>query len=218
MEISHPFLRIMGSMLSLIYLVGLAIAIFVSTNVDGLFVLLGFFSDAKYRSFQVVAGQYIGNALLFAVSALAALATIAVPVDEVGWLGLIPIAIGCKKLYDLKSRPEINKNVAESRANSRGMRQIVAVAGVCIANGGDNIGVWTPQFAVHSGSEILVIGIVFVMMTGIWCLIAQRILEHPSLRTPIRVYGHRVVPFVLILLGVLTMRDGGIFKLLYSKF
>lgn len=37
--------------------VGLAILLFASTNVDDIFVLLGFFADPKYRTRDIVMGQ-----------------------------------------------------------------------------------------------------------------------------------------------------------------
>jgi cadmium resistance protein CadD (predicted permease) len=52
-------------MQSLVALSGLAIVLFASTNVDDLFVLLGFFSDPKLRARDIVVGQYAGIATLF---------------------------------------------------------------------------------------------------------------------------------------------------------
>ena len=41
---------------------------------------------------------------------------------------------------------------------------------VTMANGGDNIAVYTALFATCEGFEVPVIGIVFAVMTGAWCL------------------------------------------------
>jgi cadmium resistance protein CadD (predicted permease) len=85
---------------------------------------------------------------------------------------------------------------------------------VTIANGGDNIGIYTPLFATRSGADIAVIGVVFAVLTATWCLVARWMVEHPLLGAPIRRYGHRVVPFVLIALGVLVLYEAGSFALL----
>ena len=61
------------SMESVSALLGLAIVLFVSTNVDHLLVLIGFFADVRFRASEIVAGQYLGVAVLFAVSAAGAL-------------------------------------------------------------------------------------------------------------------------------------------------
>lgn len=199
-------------MRSLISLCGLAIAVFVSTNVDGLFVLLGFFSDRNFQQRHVVLGEYLGMLLLFTVSVVAAMLSGIFPANDVGWLGLIPVAIGCKKIFDLRNEKKMKSGAAQVGLPERGTGSILTVAVVNIANGGDNIGVYTPQFAIHSGPEIALMGLVFVIMTGIWCLLARGILEYPALKAPIRNYGHRVVPFLLIALGALTLYEGGIFK------
>jgi cadmium resistance protein CadD (predicted permease) len=60
-------------MLSSLALLGLAVALFVSTNIDDVFVLVGFFSDPKLRVHDIVIGQYIGLAGLFGVSVAASM-------------------------------------------------------------------------------------------------------------------------------------------------
>ena len=49
----------------LVGLLGLAIIVFASTNVDDIFVLLGFFSDRKFRPRQGAIGQYLGIIMIF---------------------------------------------------------------------------------------------------------------------------------------------------------
>jgi cadmium resistance protein CadD (predicted permease) len=44
----------------LLGLLGIAVVLFVSTNIDDVFVLLGFFSDPKVKFRHVVLGQYLG--------------------------------------------------------------------------------------------------------------------------------------------------------------
>lgn len=41
---------------------GLGTGLFVSTNIDGVFVLLGFFADPRFKAKHVVIGQYFGIA------------------------------------------------------------------------------------------------------------------------------------------------------------
>ena len=61
------------SMESSFALLGLAIALFASTNVDDVFVLVGFFADPKFRARDIVIGQYTGITALFGVSVVASL-------------------------------------------------------------------------------------------------------------------------------------------------
>jgi len=86
---------------SFLALIGLAIIVFASTNIDDIFVLIGFFADKSFRARDVVVGQYLGVCALYLISAITALISLVIPTGYIGLLGLAPIAIGIKKLYYL---------------------------------------------------------------------------------------------------------------------
>jgi len=84
-----------------------------------------------------------------------------------------------------------------------------------MANGGDNIGIYTPSFAIRSANEIAVIALIFAVMTALWCFLAHAMVNHPKLGSPIRRYGHRMAPVVLVALGVLILYQAGSFGMLF---
>src|SRR6266481_1625840 len=104
---------------SALSLIGLAIVVFASTNIDDAFVLVGFSADKDFRVRDVVIGQYAGVSALCAVSAIAALISLVIPPAYIGLLGLIPIAIGVKKLSKLWRGKE-NKEEDLQRVSSTG--------------------------------------------------------------------------------------------------
>lgn len=193
---------------------GLAVVVFASTNTDDLFILLGFFADPKFRARDIVIGQYIGIGALYSVSVIASLVSLVIPKAYVGFLGIVPIVIGAKKLWEVARGRGKTEEELERHPNAEATARIVSVAVVTMANGGDNIGIYAPLFATRSGLEIATIGIVFTVMTGIWCLAAHSMIKHPLLARPISRYSHYVVPFVLIGLGVLIMYEAGSFGML----
>jgi cadmium resistance protein CadD (predicted permease) len=75
--------------------------LFASSNIDDLFALIGF-ADPKYRTRQVIIRQYIGIAVLVAVSAVASLASLVLERSHVSVLGHFLVLIGAKKLFDLR--------------------------------------------------------------------------------------------------------------------
>jgi cadmium resistance protein CadD (predicted permease) len=79
-------------------LIGLAIALFASTNVDDVLVLVGFFADPTFRDRDIVIGQYAGIAALFGVSVVASLLALVIPRAYLGLLGFAAILIGAKNL------------------------------------------------------------------------------------------------------------------------
>jgi cadmium resistance protein CadD (predicted permease) len=195
---------------SLVTLVGLAVVVFASTNIDDVFVLVTFFADKNFRARDVVIGQYAGVSTLYAISAIAALISLVIPPVYIGLLGVAPIAIGVRKLHNLsRSREKEEEHSSGTDAHSGSL----AVAAVTMANGGDNIAVYTALFATRSALEVPTIGIVFAIMTGLWCLAAHRLVNHRALGAPIRRYAHRIVPFVLIGLGILILARSGTLQL-----
>jgi cadmium resistance protein CadD (predicted permease) len=192
----------------------LGITLFAATNVDDTFVLLGFFADPKFRAHRVVIGQYLGIATLVAISLVAALIALVIPPAYVGLLGLAPIAIGSRKLVDLWGGRDKGEEELERHPASAARGQVFAVAAVTIANGGDNIGVYTPVFAVRSAIETTVIIAVFVLMTAVWCAIAHWLVHHRTIGAPIRKYGHLILPPLLIGLGLSVLLEAGSFALL----
>lgn len=189
---------------------------FATTNVDDVFVLLGFFSDPKFRPRQIVIGQYLGIAALYAVSVLASLLSLVVPAAYIGLLGLAPVCLGARRLYWVWRGDDNDEDESDdhTRAGSRSAGNILTVASVTIANGGDNISIYTPLFATRPAIDTAVIGLVFAVLTAVWCLAGHWLVHHPALGAPIRRYGHRVVPFVLIGLGLFILYEANTFSLL----
>jgi cadmium resistance protein CadD (predicted permease) len=195
---------------SFVNLIGLAVIAFASTNIDDAFVLVGFFADKNLRAHDVVIGQYAGITVLSVIAAIAGLISLVIPPAYIGLLGLAPIGIGVRKLYNLSRNPRIEPPVAGTALHGRRL----SVLAVTIANGGDNIAVYTALFASCEGFDLAVIGILFAVMTGLWCLAAHWLVHHRTIGLPIRSHAHRVVPFVLIGLGILIMIRTGTIHLL----
>ena len=203
-------------MTSLFALLGVAVIVFAWTNVDDLVVLLGFFSDTKYRARHVVIGQFAGISVLYGVSVLASLLAIVLAPAYVGLLGLVPIFMGVTKLFSLWRGAELSIEQPDGQAIAvaRAGKNILTVATATVANSADNISVYTPMFATRSALEVAVAGLVFAIMTAFWCLIGHWLVHHPALGAPIRVYGHRTLPFILIGFGILILLQAGTLKLI----
>jgi cadmium resistance protein CadD (predicted permease) len=123
----------------------------------------------------------------------------------VGLLGVVPVLLGIKKLFDLRRGNGHDEETRPHQTRGGALGEIASVAGVTVANCGDNIGIYTPLFATQNAFEITVTVSVFTVMTG---------LCHRDLGAPIRRYGHLAVPFVLIGLGLFILYVAGSFELL----
>jgi cadmium resistance protein CadD (predicted permease) len=185
-----------------------AAGLFATTNVDDLFLLVGFFSDRNLAPWQVVAGQIIGVSVLIAISLTAALAALAYSPSYVGLLGFAPIVLGASKFRSLM----VDRRAVETSAESRGQVTTGGAAGVglvTIASGADNIGVYTPFFAAQSGTQIAIIIFVFGVLTLTWCFIARWLVAHRAIGACLRSIAPILLPVVLIALGVSILYTSG---------
>ena len=202
-------------MKQLLELVGPAVVLFISTDLDDVFVLLGFFADPRFRIRHIVAGQFIGIAVLYAVSVLGSLVSLVMPIAFVGLLGLVPITMGLKSAWELWTSSDGSEQVsAENRGSPIGRANIAAVFAMTVANGGDNVSVYTPLFAMQSASNIAIMGAVFGIMTAIWLNFAYWLTRHRAIGAPVRRYARVLMPFVFIALGVSILYQAGTVNLL----
>ncbi|KMO27322.1 hypothetical protein VQ02_33415, partial [Methylobacterium variabile] len=81
---------------------GVAVALFASTNIDDIVVLIGFFSDPRYRPHQIVIGQSLGIAALVLASLAGSLLSLVLAPAWLGFLGLVPVALGVHRLLALR--------------------------------------------------------------------------------------------------------------------
>ncbi|WP_073695886.1 cadmium resistance transporter [Mycobacterium sp. ST-F2] len=183
-----------------------AVATFAVTNIDDLVVLAVFFGQARgHRSAatRVIAGQYLGFAAIVAVSIGAALLGAALlPTGVLPYLGLLPIMLGLKAAWDAwRQRRDGDPEEAEglSAPSARGTWQVAAVT---FANGGDNLGVYVPMFAVATVGTVATYVAVFLLCVGVWCAAGRYLASHPVVAKTFSRWGHVILPVVLIAIGV----------------
>jgi cadmium resistance protein CadD (predicted permease) len=183
--------------------------VFAATDIDDLVLLTAFFADERLRRGAIVAGQFLGIGALTAASAAAAFAALVVPPHWPSLLGVIPLAMGLWKLWELlRNRADDTDDEAQNAraAGGRPGSQVLSVTAVTIANGGDNLSVYIPLFASQPwGAPVFVA--VFAAMTALWCAIAHAFVRHPASAALVQRWGHMILPAVLIALGAWILRD-----------
>lgn len=176
-------------------LLALGMAVFASTNVDDILILMLLFSDHQFTPRQVVMGQFTGILLLIGLSLMGSLAALFFPVKL---LALFPIFIGLKKLADLWTHT-VNTPTVPGHYRAAGSKTL-AVAALTFANGGDNLGIYTPLFATSTPLQITFLTLIFLLMTAVWCLVGYTLIQRSGHQ--VQRAGRVVLPFVLIGLGV----------------
>jgi cadmium resistance protein CadD (predicted permease) len=188
---------------------GIGVVVFTSTNIDDLLLLSAFFAHPQLRTRYIVLGQFLGIGALIGASLIAALAALVISVGWTALRGFVPLGLGVRGLLTLHQNPGSRAaagDVPQRQARAQRMEQcthsqVLAVAGVTVANGGDNLGVYIPLFASATGMIPLYVAL-FAVMTALWCLLGYLLVNNRLLGQHVSRYGRVVLPFVLMALGL----------------
>ncbi len=185
-----------------------AVGVFAGTNVDDLLVLAMLFTSARAigqpRAWQIWVGQYAGIAVLVAASVLAAAGLAVVPDRWVGLLGLIPFGLGLRGLIHA-----IRAHGDDEAPRPKLATGWLSVAGVTIANGGDNISVYTPMFRTIGVAASVVSIAVFAALVALWCAAGSWLGSHRKVIEVVQRFGHWMVPIVFMLIGAVILLSSG---------
>lgn len=191
-----------------------AIAVYISTSIDYLFILLIIFSQSHTKKGlrQIFWGQYLGTGILVAVSLFAAYVLNFIPQDWIiGLLGLIPIFLGIRVALVGEEEEVVEK--LESRGTNR---FFWTVALITIASGGDNLGIYIPYFASLSFSEIVTALIVFAISVAVLCYISYKLAKISFVSETLEKYERILVPIVFIGLGIYILIENGTIQTLLN--
>lgn len=178
--------------------VEVSIAVFASTNVDDLLVLSAFFAEPNSEWRTVVGGQFLGIGTLVLVSVLMALVALELPARWFPCLGIVPLALGVRRLWQGWNA---SSSAATLRISTRTRSSLLTVTAITIAAGGDNLSVYVPLFA-KAPQEIPVYAATFAVLTSIWCLFGHALANHRGMSGSLRGLSQAALPIVMVGVGL----------------
>jgi cadmium resistance protein CadD (predicted permease) len=188
---------------------------FAVTNIDDILVLALFFGQATNRAgaVRVVVGQYLGFAAILAAAILGALGAGLLPESVIPYLGLLPLLLGLRAAWTAWRERRSGNHDDDRAASALEGPGILQVAAVTLANGGDNIGVYVPVFAVAGTAGMVMYVVVFLIGVAIWCAAGRFFATRPVIAKALSRGGHILMPIVLIAIGAIILIEGGAFGL-----
>ncbi|KAF5962737.1 hypothetical protein FBULB1_13871 [Fusarium bulbicola] len=168
--------------------IGTACATFAVTNVDDIFVLVAFFAEAttsrSLTPVKIAIGQYVGFTVIVAVSMIGYGASLLIPAEPIGFLGLLPILLGIWRIlsYVFNKDEEEEEALDQELTTADGFKAVFKVASITVMNGADNISTYIPLFAEAKAGELAIYIVVYYIMLG--------------------KYARRMVPFLYVGLGI----------------
>lgn len=178
----------------------LTAAAFVATNVDSLLLLVGMLAMGR-SSWAPLTGY--ATATLLVVGGCFALARAGdlLPPEVLGWFGLIPLCLGVLGLIDLWRH-------AEGAGEPPSLPvHFLAAAVLFLSVSGDNFAVFVPLMAESPYRADVVISIAMLALAACWAALARWLARAPGRSLAIRRLAARVVPFLLVAIGLYILLD-----------
>ena len=181
---------------------------YVSTNFDNLVVLSAYGAKPGYRPLYVrLTFIFVCVTVLVVSFLLAQAADSSISAKQVRYLGLIPIVLGGYQLLRLMlNRGGEDESVDEAPV-PMGFATYIGFALVLLANSSDSVSVMTPLLADLKPLLVLVTFAAAVVMAILMTWIANVLAHHPASRAYLEKIAKWALPFLLIGIGVLILRD-----------
>ena len=191
-----------------------AIGLFAATNIDDIIVLSLFFARGagqRGTTARILAGQYLGFAgILVAAILVTTGAGAFLPPAAIPYFGLIPLGLGLWAAWQAWRGDGDDDDEAKVAGKKVG---VGAVAGVTFANGGDNIGVYTPVFLSVEPLAVVAYCVIFLALVAVLVALARFVATRPPIAEVLERFEHILFPIVLIGLGIVILVSGGAFGL-----
>ena len=191
-----------------------AIGLFAVTNIDDIIVLSLFFARGAGQSgttARILAGQYLGFAGILVAAILVTIGAGAfLPSAAIPYFGLIPLGLGLWAAWEAWRGDDDDDDEAKVAGKKVG---VGAVAGVTFANGGDNIGVYTPVFLSVEPLAVVAYCVIFLALVAVLVALARFVATRPPIAEVLERFEHILFPIVLIGLGIVILVSGGAFGL-----
>ena len=191
-----------------------AMGLFAATNIDDIVVLSLFFARGagqRGTTARILAGQYLGFAgILVAAILVTTGAGAFLPPAAIPYFGLIPLGLGLWAAWEAWRGDGDDDDEAKVAGKKVG---VGTVAGVTFANGGDNIGVYTPVFLSVEPLAVVAYCVIFLALVAVLVALARFVATRPPIAEVLERFEHILFPIVLIGLGIVILVSGGAFGL-----
>lgn len=192
---------------------------YISTSVDYLLILMAIFSANKNYKLQIYLGDLIGTSILVGISLLLACVLNIVPQTWIlGLLGLVPIIMGLKILYNLyinKATDEDDDEVMVQQTLSKNRKLIINVVTITIVTcGADNIGVYVPLFTQLNAPALTTVLITLFVMLTIFYFLGLLITRMPIIANLLEKWGDLITAIVYLLIGTMILTESGTISVL----
>lgn len=170
---------------------------YAATNIDNLLIMASLGAGRASRG-DLVAGFVVASGIVLLVASTAVFIDRLVPPAILGYLGFVPISMGAYLLLSNGAQAENGVSRATTWP---------AIAGMLLANSSDTIFAIGPLFAESASDARIGLALGFVLITAAWLLMILTVSERVARSTTLGRLGHRIAPWMMILVGLYILSD-----------
>jgi len=185
---------------SVLQIIPIAAGAFIATNLDNFALLVTFMVRYRHRTL-VVASAYFASIFLLTLLGYAVGSAVATaPVEYLGWLGLMPMAVGTAGVVRLV-REQASADITPETHVGHGRTAFLATLFSQLGNGGDTIITFSALFADSSplADTLIVLTLAATAIIFFWS--ARHAIRHPAIEKRIENLARYLTPFILIIVG-----------------
>lgn len=175
---------------------------YISTNVDGSALLIGFFTDLRYRTIEIVVGQFISVTVQSGLCALTIAMGVVKESPLIGLAGLIPLVAGFRRVA---ARHRVGWSSCEEsiyvHSHTGSVSRVVTVAAIATSGAVDNVLTYAGLMVGRDRAEITEIMIFFIPLTILMCGVMRLIGRSDVVARSVQRAIGRLSPLVTIAIG-----------------
>ena len=191
----------------MLMLVGLVVSSFVATNLDNLLLLVVLLGANAQRRIAVLLGFLCSAVAVLGACALGIVVGSMVGAGLVGYLGIVPVLLGCHMLYKSRSAKSSAHETTASFSNDTQRGLWLSTFFFMFGNSGDSIAVFLPLLAESGRSALLIILGSYLVMALSWAGLAYVISGQRGLAERIERHAVKFVPWIMIGVGIYILMD-----------
>lgn len=184
-------------MIDALPLAGIAALAYLGTNVDNFAILVALYGRFPGRAAAIMTSHAVLTGLLVALAALMSRLGDRLPVEYIGFLGVVPLALGCYWLYRLW-RPPAAVGTAPTIARGTAFgATFLAQAG----NVSDSLIVLAALLSDTAGASDTLVALAVLLSAVGFALVARIAVESSTIGAIAGRWAHIAAPFVMIGVG-----------------
>ncbi len=178
---------------------GVGFTAYAATNLDNMLLIGGLLAGGARRGSVAIGFTVAAARVILVASSFTALSYF-LPPAMLGYLGIIPIALGLRLLF------QRNPDIEGSTQLTTGA---MSVAVILAANSLDTVAAFAPLFAESETIVRLALVVGFALAAGVLFAVVLRSAERLSTMTDKGTIAQRIAAVIMILVGIYVLLDTG---------